>query len=169
LALHLHHSLEEITMRSLSLRRLTGTALTVLALATAACGDDDNGSTGPEPVPADVSGEYGLTGLRTLGTLNGGGNGLPVTFTDGGGSTLTFNSGTLSLQADGSYWLEVEAEFNGGSVTMSDEGVYELTGNVIDFTPDGDPARMRDGTVSGTSMTAEAQFGGIPFEIDLQK
>ena len=33
--------------------------------------------------------------------------------------------------------------------------------------PTGDPARMKDGTISGSSMTAETQFGGIPFEIDL--
>ena len=81
-------------MSSLSLRRLVGTAFTTLALATAACGGDDNGSTGPGPAPADVSGTYALTGLRTLGSLGGGGNGLPVTFTDGSGSTLTFSGGT---------------------------------------------------------------------------
>jgi hypothetical protein len=157
-------------MRSLSLRRLAGTALTTLALATAACGgDDDNGSTGPQPVPADVSGTYSLTSLRTLGNLQGGGHGLPVTFTDGGGSTLTFLSGHITLNADGSYELEVEAEFNGGDVVMDDEGVYDISGNAIDFSPTGDPARMKDGIISGTTMTAETQFGGIPFEIDLEK
>ena len=80
-------------MPSLSLRRFVGTAFTTLAVATAACGGDDNGSTGPQPAPADVSGTYALTSLRSLGSLGGGGNGLPVTFTDGSGSTLTFSSG----------------------------------------------------------------------------
>jgi hypothetical protein len=156
-------------MLSHSLRRLTGTAFTVLALGTAACGGDDD-STGPgAPPPADVSGTYDLTGLRSLGNLGGGGNGLPVTFIGGGGATLKFNSGYLELQADGSYHLEVEAEFNGGGVTMSDEGTYDVTGSAIDFTPTGDPARMRDGVISGSSITAETQFGGIPFEIDLEK
>lgn len=151
-----------------SLRRLAGTAVATFALMTAACGDDKE-STGPEPAPADVSGVYDLTGLRTLGDLGGGGAGLPVTFTDGGGSTLRFESGSLELLADGTYWLEVEAEFNGNGVTMTDEGVYQVHGNAIDFTPDGEPARMRDGIISGSAMTAETQFGGIPFEIDLQK
>ena len=155
-------------MLSHSFRRLAGTAFTALALTTAACGGDGD-STGPAPAPADVSGIYDLTGMRTLGNLGGGGNGLPVTFTDGGGSTLKFESGQLELLADGTYWLEVEAEFNGGGVTMTDEGAYEVSGNAIDFTPDGDPARMRDGVVSGSSITAETQFGGIPFEIDLAK
>ncbi len=157
-------------MLSLSLRRVVVTAFATFALATAACGGDDNGPSGPTPpAPADVSGSYSLTALRTLGNLGGGGNGLPVTFTDGSGSTLSFSSGTLTLLSDGSYALEVEAEFNGGDITMTDEGIYDVTGNAIDFTPTGDPARMKDGTISGSSMTAETQFGGIPFEIDLRK
>jgi hypothetical protein len=94
---------------------------------------------------------------------------VPVTFTDGSGSTLRFTSGHLTLNADGSYELEVEAEFNGGEVTMDDVGSYDVSGSSIDFTPTGHPARMKDGTISGASLTAETQFGGIPFEIDLQK
>ncbi|HUF34902.1 MAG TPA: hypothetical protein VMN37_03080 [Gemmatimonadales bacterium] len=156
-------------MRSISLRRVAGVALTALALATAACGGDGEDSTGPGPVPADVSGTYGLTGLRTLGNLNGGGNGLPVTFTDGGGSTLTFLGGELVLAADGSYTLEVEAQFNGGGVTMTDEGLYQVQGAGIDFDPTGDPQRMVSGAINGTSIKAQTQFGGIPFEIDLSK
>ena len=158
-------------MHSIPLRRLAGIALTSLALATAACGGDNDpsGPSAPAPAPADVSGTYALKSLRTLGKLGGGGNGLPVTFTDGSGSTLTFRSGHLALSADGSYELEVDAEFNGGAITMTDEGLYDVSGNSIDFTPTGDPARMKDGTISGTSMTAGTQFGGIPFEIDLQK
>jgi hypothetical protein len=157
-------------MHSLSLRRFAGIALDSLALATAACGGDDDGPSGlSAPPPADVSGTYDLTRLRALGNLGGGGNGLPVTFTDGSGSTLSFSSGHLTLNADGSYELVVEAAFNGGGVTMDDQGTYELTGNSIDFTPTGSPARMKEGSISGTLMTAETQFGGIPFEIDLQK
>jgi hypothetical protein len=152
-----------------SLRRLAGTTLTVLALGTAACGGDSD-STGPgAPAPADVSGTYDLTGLRTLGNLGGGGNGLPVTFIGGGGATLKFNSGRLELLADGSYSLEVETEYKGGSLTLTDEGNYDVSGSIIDFTPTGDPARMRDGVVSGSSITAETQFLGVPFEIDLEK
>lgn len=156
-------------MFSLSLRRYLGTAFAVAALATSACGDD-NDSTGPSaPAPADVSGTYQLQRVRTLGNLGGGGNSLPVTFTDGSGSTLTFQGGTLALAQDGTYTLEVEAEFNGGGVTLTDEGNYAMAGNTIDFDPTGDPERMKDGTISGNAMTAQTQFGGIPFEIELSK
>jgi hypothetical protein len=160
-------------MHPISPRRLVGIALTSLALATAACGGDNDPSgpsaPAPAPAPADVSGTYALKSLRTLGNLGGGGKGLPVTFTDGSGSTLKFMSGHLALNADGSYALEVEAEFNGGDITLTDEGLYDVSGTSIDFIPTGDLARMKDGTISGTTMTAGTQFGGIPFEIDLQK
>ena len=123
-------------MLSLSLRRYLGTALAVVSLATAACGGDDDGTGPSAPAPADVSGSYQLLRLRTLGNLGGGGNGLPVTFTDGSGSTLTFESGVLVLAQDGTYTLEVEAAFNGGGVTLTDEGTYSVAGNSIDFDSD---------------------------------
>ena len=60
-------------MLSLSLRRFAGIAFTSLALATAACGGETPARPGPPPAPADVSGTYDLTSLRTLGNLGGGG------------------------------------------------------------------------------------------------
>jgi hypothetical protein len=154
-------------MSAVSLRRFVGTALATVALITAACGGD-GGSTGPS-TPTDVTGSYALTGVRTLGKLHGGGNGLPVTFTDGAGTPLTFKSGELVLNADGSYTLEVEATFGSSNTTMTDEGSYSLAGSSIDFNPTGSHPRMKEGTVKGNKITATTQFGGIPFEIDVAK
>ena len=156
-------------MHTLALRRVLGTTLAALAIATAACGGDDSSGPAAPAAPADVSGSYALARVKTLGSLGGGGNSLPVTFSDGGGSTLTFHSGSLAMAADGTYALSVEAEFNGHDVTLSDEGNYSRSGANITFTPTSDPARMVSGVLSGASMTAKTQFGGIPFEIVVTK
>ena len=68
--------------------------------------------TSTPPSPALVAGPtYTVTATAT--------SGLPVTFTDGSGSTLTFLGGELVLTTNGTYTLEVEAQFNGGGVTMT--------------------------------------------------
>ena len=158
-------------MSAISLRRFVGTAIATLALVTAACGGDDSGSTGPSDPPpsSNASGVYALTSLRTLGHLGGGGSGLPVTFTDGSGSTLTFKSGELVMTAGGAYTLEIKAAYNGGDITMSDEGHYSVAGSAIDFDPTSSTKRMKDGSISGNKITANTQFGGIPFEIHVAK
>ncbi len=159
-------------MRSLSLRRLFGATMTTLALATAACGGDGD-STGPSgpsnQPPADVSGSYALTQVRTQGNLGGGGSGLPVTFTDGSGDQLVFLSGTLLLGNDGTFDLSVESTFKGSPVTLTDYGTYSVAGGSIDFNSEKSSPRLSTGSFSGSTMTAHSQFGGIPFEIDLQK
>jgi hypothetical protein len=153
-------------------RRLVGTSLALLALATAACGggDDTTGpGPGPEPAPAEVQGAYVLTQVRTLGNLGGGGSGLPVTFVDGAGHQLTFVSGTLSLAADGRFDLSVESTYKGDPVTFTDYGTYSATGGSIAFNSEKSTPRLSSGSLSGSTLTAQSQFGGIPFEIDAHK
>jgi hypothetical protein len=158
-------------MRSSSLRRLFGATLTTLALATAACGGDSDstGPSAPSSPPADVSGSYSLIQVRTLGNLGGGGSGLPVDFVDGSGDHLVFISGTLVLTADNRFDLSVEATFKGSPVTMTDYGSYSANGASIDFDSEKSSPRLSTGTLSGAKLTAQSQFGNIPFEIDLQK
>ncbi|HEU5170342.1 MAG TPA: hypothetical protein VFU46_07385 [Gemmatimonadales bacterium] len=152
----------------MSARRFFNSALVMLALSAAACGGGDD-ATGPGPTSGDVSGTYSLTAVRTLGNLGGGGNGLPVTFIDGGGTHLTFESGTLVLGADGTFDLQVSATFGSSSVTMTDYGSYSVAGSSITFNSDKSTPRLSTGSMSGSTLTANSQFGGIPFEIDLQK
>ena len=159
-------------------KRLRGTlgltALTTVAFA-AACSDDGDDMTGPGPGPApdppsaDVSGTYALVEIRTLGNLGGGGPGLPVTFVDGSGNTLTFKSGTLTLGVDGTFALAVDATFNTSDVELTDEGTYAETGDGIDFSSSQESPRLFSAEFDGDLMTAQSQFGDIPFEIDLQK
>jgi hypothetical protein len=156
-------------MRAISRNRRFGLlGFALLTLTVAACGGDGD-STGPAPAPGDVAGTYNLNQVISKGNLGGGGSGMPVTFTDGGGTSLTFVSGTLVLAEDGSYDLTVEATFGSSDVTMTDYGTYSAAGSSIDFTSTHDPERLTDGSLSANQVTANSQFGGIPFEIRLAK
>jgi hypothetical protein len=159
-------------MRAISRNRRFGLlGLTLLTLVAAACGSDGDstGPGGPPPAPGDLAGTYNLHQVVSKGNLGGGGSGMPVSFTDGGGTTLTFVSGSLILSEDGSYDLTVEATFGSSEVTMTDYGTYSAAGSSIDFSSTHNPQRLFDGTLSAGQVTANSQFGGIPFEIKLAK
>ena len=144
----------------------------VLAITgAAACSGDDDGGTGPSsPTPAsDVAGTYSLTQVRTLGNLGGGGSGLPVTFTDGSGDELVFLAGSLTIGTDGRFDLEVHVTFRGNPATMTDYGTYSASSGTVTFSSEKSTPRLSTAIQAGNTMTANSQFGGIPFEIDLQK
>jgi len=146
----------------------------VVAGAAAACGGDDSvGPSTPAPgggnPPADISGAYALTQVRTLGHLGGGGTGLPVTFIDGSGDHLVFQSGAVTLAADGSFDMKVEVTFKGNPSQFTDYGTYSVSGSTIDFHSQKASPRLSTGTISGNKVTANSQFGGIPFEIDVER
>jgi hypothetical protein len=143
----------------------------VRSAATACGGGDDSSGTGPspEPAPGEVQGAYVLTQVRTLGNLGGGGNGLPVTFVDGGGHQLTFISGTLSLTSDNRFDMSIEATYKGDPVTFTDYGTYSAAGGSIDFASEKSTPRLSSASLSGSNLTAQSRFGGIPFEVDLHK
>jgi len=155
------------------IRNATRLMFGLAVAATAACGggSDATAPSGPPSPPAGgrVPGGYNLTQVRTLGNLGGGGSGLPVTFVDGGGNQLVFQSGTLIMGSDGAFDLTVESTYQGSSVSLRDYGHYEVAGANITFHSDRSTPRLSTGTISGNTMTAKSQFGGIPFEIDLVK
>jgi hypothetical protein len=124
----------------------------------------------PGPTPsADINGTYALTQVRTLGHLSGGGSGLPVDFVDGSGDHLVFLSGTLILGADGTFDMKVQVTFKGNPSELTDYGTYSATSGGITFGSQKSTPRLSTGTVSGNQITAQSQFGGIPFEIDVVK
>jgi hypothetical protein len=153
-------------------RSATRLLLGLAVVAAAACGGDSGGSTGPnpDPVPAgDVAGSYALTQVRTLGHLGGGGTGLPVTFTDGSGDQLVFQSGTLIL-TEGAFDLKVQVTFKGNPSELTDYGTYSVSGGgSVDFHSQKSSPRLSSGTISGNKITANSQFVGIAFEIDVQR
>jgi hypothetical protein len=152
-------------------RSATRLLLGLAVVAAAACGGDSGGSTGPnpDPVPTDVSGSYALSQVRTLGNLSGGGNGLPVTFSDGSGAQLVFQSGTLILGSDGAFDLKVQVTFKGDPAELTDYGTYSTSAGSVDFHSQKSSPRLSTGTISGNKITANSQFAGIAFEIDVQR
>jgi hypothetical protein len=161
-------------MRS-TLRSATRLLLTLAVVGATACGSGDDAtapSPGPEPTPppsGDVGGSYALKQVRTLGNLGGGGSGLPVTFVDGSGDQLVFNSGTLVLASDGTFDMKVQVTFKGSAAELTDYGTYSVAGGSIDFDSQKSTPRLSTATASGNKITANSQFGGIPFEIDLER
>jgi hypothetical protein len=153
------------------IRNATRLVFGLVVAATAACGgggDDATAPSGPPP-SGNLAGGYTLTQVRTLGNLGGGGSGLPVTFTDGSGHQLAFLSGTLIMGSDGTFDMTVQSTYQGGPVELRDYGTYEAAGANITFHSTRSTPRLSTGTVSGNTMTAKSQFGGIPFEVDLVK
>jgi hypothetical protein len=150
------------------MRTATRLLLGLVVAGTAACGGGDD-TTAPSDPPAGgtVDGAYALSQVRTLGNLGGGGSGLPVTFTDGGGSQLVFLSGTLTMGSDGAFDMKVQVTLNGNAAELTDYGTYAASGASITFHSDKSTPRLSTATVSGNTMTAHSQFAGIPFEIDL--
>lgn len=149
----------------------------VAAAATLACGEGSESGTGPSTPPPSggepvaVGGTYALNQVRTLGNLGGGGSGLPADFVDGSGDHLVFLSGSLVLGEDGRFDMAVQATFRGNAVEMTDYGTYSVAGGgSIDFDSEKSTPRLTNGSVvSQNKITANTQFGGIPFEIDVVK
>ena len=157
-----------------TLRSATRLLLGLAVVTAAACGGEDGGSTAPTPNPepspsGEIAASYALTQVRTLGNLGGGGSGLPVTFTDGSGDQLVFLGGTLILGSDGSFDMKVQVTFKGNPSEMTDYGTYSESGGSLSFQSQKSSPRLSSGTISGNKITANSQFGGIPFEIDVER
>ena len=156
-----------------TLKIATRLFLAVAVAGAAACGGSDGISTGPStPAPgggnsSEGSGTYALAQVRTLGHLSGGGSGLPVTFIDGSGDHLVFLSGTLIMGTDGSFDMKVQVTFKGNPSELTDYGTYSVSGGNIVYTSQKSTPRLSTGTLNGNQITAQSQFGGIPFEIDV--
>jgi hypothetical protein len=127
------------------MRRL---ALTLAALALAACGKDSKDSTGPE-------GASSVAGVYTLRTING--ESLPFVASDGV-ATYTIRSGRLSLNPDGTCSHQLSFSVTSNQGTFEDATpfacTYEVNGATVVTTDLDDGTRAaatyRDGTLTAT-------------------
>lgn len=143
--------------------RLTRIALPALVLAAAACGADN---AAPNPTPNVGGTTYQLVGVDPLANLGGGGDGIPVTFVDGSGKTLKFESGFLQLNDDGSFDLTLMVAFNGDEYDAGDLGTWTADGATIALASELDGASYT-ATVSGSDVTTTYKVAGLQFELRL--
>lgn len=147
-----------------SMGRIT-LALGIGLLATSCGGDSPS-----EPTLDDITGTWELTQVTTQANIQGGGAGLPVTFTAANGS-LTFHSGELTLNADQSYVLAIPTTaFGGTNVTLDDGGTFTLSGRNLTFSSTHNFPRLFTARVNGNEMMADdANLGGIDFDLEFER
>lgn len=129
--------------------RYTRLAMAIAAVAfLAACGSDNNGTTGP----SDVTGAYNLS------TVNS--SALPYTVPDVDG-TEVIQEGQVVLNNDLTYTVQGTGEFNESDATIvSDHGTYTHSGSHVTFTSEVFEGGIYTATVTSTTLTATIP-GGI--------
>lgn len=136
-------------MLSISSSFRHGIARPLLALAfvagLAACGSDNNGSTGPR----DVSGTYTLQSV--------GGNSLPYAFPNSS-DAIVVSSATLILNTDHTYSVSAAGSAHGSAEdnVVADAGTYSLSGSTVAFTSTTFSGAHYTAAATSTSITANA-------------
>lgn len=147
--------------------RITRLAALASALVLGACGSD---STGPGPGPSQgTSSRYTLVHVKTLATLGGGGDGIPVSFVDGSGRTLEFKSGSFTFEEGGEFDLTVNVVYNNSSAyDAGDLGVYTANGGSFALTSTLDDA-VYSASVNGDALKTVYKVAGLQFELTFEK
>jgi hypothetical protein len=101
--------------------RLAVLTAPMILISMTACGDDDDDD------GTVVTGEYELSEVN--------GDELPAAVEEAGG-TRTFTNGTITLDADGEWTLNVESDLDGVDEVLDDNGTYTSSDGNIDFSSD---------------------------------
>jgi hypothetical protein len=138
-----------LSSRSRVLRPVTALALAAVVATLAACGSDNNNSTGP----TDVSGTYSLS------TIDG--SSLPFTVPDNPDHTIVVQSGTITLGSDHSYTVTGTGTSDGGDSqqVLADAGTYSLSGSTVTFTSTSHSGTIYTATATSTTLTVAAPGG----------
>lgn len=138
-----------ILVRNRVLRRAAALALVASVATLAACGSDNNGSTGP----GDVSGTYALA------TVDG--DPLPYTVPNNPEHTIVVQSATITLGSDHSYTVTGTGTSDGGDSqqVLADAGTYTLSGSTVTFTSTSHSGAIYTATATSTKLTVAAPGG----------
>lgn len=116
----------------------------------AACGDD--------PLSPDIS----HVGVYQLQTVDG--EELPVSFEEDGG-VFTINSGSITLNANGTFAMTAQLEFTEEGETTSEttslSGSYARSGANVTFTHDGEEEGFETAIISGDVLTTTGGGGEV--------
>jgi hypothetical protein len=124
-------------------RPVAALAFAALVSTLAACGSDNNGTTGP----SDVSGTY------SLATING--DPLPFTVPNNPDHTIIIQSATVTLGSDNSYSIGGTGTSDGGDPeqVVADAGTYTLSGSTVTFTSSTHSLLVYTATATSTTLT----------------
>ena len=146
--------LRAMTRRARAARYLMTTMALTVATFSAACGSDS--PTGPSA--ANVAGAYAMSAVR--------GFPVPHTFTDGAGSKLTIEGGSITIDATGSYALTYKGKLNTLTFDITDEGTYSLSGSTMTFNPEDADDLPFTGRAQGSSVLVnDFKIAGVKFEL----
>jgi len=132
-----------LSSRSRVVRPVATLAFAALVSTLAACGSDNNGTTGP----TDVSGTY------SLATVNG--NSLPFTVPHNPSHTVVVQSATVTLGSDHSYTIGGTGTSDGGDPeqVIADAGTYTLSGSTVTFTSSSHSGLIYTATATSSMLT----------------
>jgi hypothetical protein len=128
----------------------------VLTAAFAVAGCSSDSSTGPS-IPRQLPGAYPMATAEGLA--------VPHTFTDGAGSKLTIQGGSLTMTSGGTFSLSYKGKLNALTFDLSDEGTYVVSGTTVTFTPDDGGAKYTGRVVGKTVVVDGFKIAGVKFAL----
>ena len=130
------------------------TSVAAMTFAVAGCSGDS--STAPK-TPQQLPGAYPMATARGLA--------VPHTFTDGAGSKLTIEGGSLTMTSSGTFTLKYKGKLNALTFDLTDDGTFSVSGTIVTFTPDDGEPKYTGRVVGKTVVVDDFKIAGAKFAL----
>lgn len=144
-------------MKASPIRRLAAVIVALTLPFALSCGDDNDGTTGPNGQGSALVGTWNATSFVAEGT----------DFVDTG---ITF---TITLNDNGTYSLAVSGDtlgaFCDSGTSCSDSGSFESTSTTLTFDPGTVDEAAFDYSISGNTLTLDGEIEGTAVTATFQK